>query len=163
MQMTPIWPVLFLLCGCAHLDYPPDGRLTPEDAGRAGRILVDYTSGSLGRYSGQRCTFEADGKCVCEDVDGCNWGRFTETKKVYSLPTETFHEVQQVLLKSKVLSLHYGQYGQPFEGSSSITIQCDGHKLHLYGILPEQCTELIHFVNGLPGRGKLLESTHVPE
>ncbi|HMF19895.1 MAG TPA: hypothetical protein VKE98_22005 [Gemmataceae bacterium] len=143
--------------------------LTPEHVRNASRIVVVSTSGSLGHNHTDRYVFQAKGKCTLESFSWCNWGPQSTlcdeaSKKTYELPSETFQEVQKILLETKYLSIE-DLPGFDFEGGSSISVECAGrcHYLPIHGYpfgeYPPDLQRMSSFLGSLESRRKEIPST----
>ena len=155
--------LILLSAGCSQMPsreqttvQPP--ALTREQVRQASQIVVESGSSALWRSTSARWVFDANGKCFGEvthrfETQGA---QMAPSMTNYSLPPETFQEVQRLLSSSQFLSLTEGrQPGLFFESSGSLAVICNGRKHTIsFGYVPQECRALWDFINNLPSRGK---------
>ena len=158
--------LVFFLTGCQVISprqqaVVQEEPLTNAQIRNARRFVVEYGSGGLWRSQSTRWVFEAGGKCFGEATSSVEMAnKTTVAKTTFELPSQIFHEAQQELLKSDILSLKQGQQDFIFETSSGISVECDGRKHSIsFGAPPQRCQALIEFLNGMPDRSKITSSS----
>jgi hypothetical protein len=158
--------LIFFLAGCQAVSpreqaVVKEEPLTNAQIRNARRFVVECGSGGLWRSQSTRWVFEADGKCFGEATSSTETAQKTIVgKKTFELPSQIFHESQQTLLNSGILSLKQGPQDFIFETSSFLVVECDGRKHSiLFAAPPQRCQPLIDFLNGLPDRAKVTSSS----
>jgi hypothetical protein len=158
--------LVFFLTGCQVISPRQEAvvqeePLTNAQIRNARRFVVEYGSSGLWQWDSTRWVFEEDGKCFGEATNSREMTNQTiVSKKTFELPSQIFHEAQQTLLQSDILSLKQGLQDFVFESSGSISVECDGRKHSIsFGAPTQRCQGLIEFLNSLPDRAKVTSSS----
>jgi hypothetical protein len=162
--------LLVFITGCTLLQPPdavaPEKRLSAERIQQARRITIEYGTGSLGQGYSERWVLERDGPCTGEVANYASpsSGKVTANEAKYRLPSETFGQARRALLESKFRTLRPGRHGNFFEGSASLTVDCDGIKHGICWGLDEVLRDdpLLTFVRSLTQRARLVSPAKEP-